>query len=68
MLLNEGDEKDPCSGGGEGGGGEVKEGMRRVNEVRLNHSESVGVCLSAPLEHKQQRSWGVGGGYASPSC
>lgn len=49
MLLNEGDEKDPCSGGGEGGGGEVKEGMRRVNEARLNHSESVGVCLSAPL-------------------
>lgn len=49
VLLNEGDEKDPCSGGGEGGGGEVKEGTRRVNEVRLNHSESVGVCLSAPL-------------------
>lgn len=29
--------------------------MRRKGEVCLSHSGSVGVCLSSPLSHKQQR-------------
>lgn len=46
VQLKEGDEKDGCSGGG---GGEAKEGPGGVKEVRFNRSQSVGVCLSAPL-------------------
>lgn len=45
---------------GNGGSEEEKEGggekvVRREGEVCLSHSGSVGVCLSSPLSHKQQR-------------
>lgn len=65
VLLRRWDERDA---GTEATGEEESEKVarRREGEVRLSHSGGVGVCLSSPLAHKQQKR--LRGFYSSPSC